>query len=110
MNTNRIWKRAVGTVKKSTETSCLEWFFRNVRQVCDGGFGCRTKYLLTDDSETLIPNFKSSLQILGAPQPTLSRLIVRIRSRVSSEHEAASALHVEPSKSSTNGNLDGANL
>src|SRR5215467_1658381 len=61
----------------------FEWFFRNVRQVCDGGFGCRTMYLLTEDSEIWIPSLRSSLWILGAPQPTLSRLRVRMRSRVS---------------------------
>ena len=40
-------------------------------------------YLLTEDSEIWIPSFNSSLWILGAPQPTLSRLRVRISSRVS---------------------------
>jgi hypothetical protein len=43
MNTNSIWQSAVGTVKKSVETSCFEWFFRKVRHVCDGGFGCAAK-------------------------------------------------------------------
>src|SRR5215471_17028009 len=83
MKTYKTWKSAVGTVKKSMETSCFEWFFRNVRQVCDGGFGCRTMYLLTEDSEIWIPSLRSSLWILGAPLPTLSRLRVRMRSRVS---------------------------
>src|SRR5215471_797169 len=83
IKTKRTWKSAVGTVKKSMETSCFEWFFRNVRQVCDGGFGCRTMYLLTEDSEIWSPSLRNSLWILGAPQPKLSRLRVRMRSRVS---------------------------
>src|SRR5215831_13889916 len=41
-------------------------------------------YLLIVDSESLIPSFKSSLWILGGPQPTLSRLKVRMSFRVSS--------------------------
>ena len=38
----------VGTMKKPTETNCLVWFLRKVRQVCDGGLRCRTRYLATD--------------------------------------------------------------
>ena len=48
-------------------------------------FGCRTMYLVTEDSETSIPSLRSSLWILGAPHRTLSRLMVRISSRVSFE-------------------------
>ena len=58
----------VGTVKKSMETNCFEWFVRNVRHVCDGGFECRTMYLLIDDSETSMPSFRSSLRIRGSPR------------------------------------------
>src|SRR5882724_806774 len=40
-------------------------------------------YLATEASETFIPSLRSSLWILGAPHNTLSRLMVRISSRVS---------------------------
>jgi len=70
-------------VKKSTEASWVAWLFRNVRHVCDGGFGCRIMYLETEALEILMPSLRSSLWILGVPQPTLSRLRVRISSRVS---------------------------
>src|SRR5438093_13531664 len=56
---------------------------KNVRQVCDGGFRCRTMYLATEASEIWIPSLRSSLRILGAPQIELFRLRVRINSRVS---------------------------
>ncbi len=39
----------VGTTKKSTDTNCLTWFSRNVRQVCEGGFRGLTTYLETVD-------------------------------------------------------------
>ena len=29
------------------ETNCLTWFSRKVRQVCEGGFRCRTMYFAT---------------------------------------------------------------
>jgi hypothetical protein len=29
MKTNKIWNSAVGTVKKSTDADCAEWFFKN---------------------------------------------------------------------------------
>ena len=35
---NSTWNRAVGTVKKSIETSSPMWLSRKLRQVCDGGF------------------------------------------------------------------------
>src|SRR5439155_26440929 len=74
---------AVGTVKKSTEANCAARFLKNVRQVCDGGFRCRTMYLATEASEIWIPSLRSSLRILGAPQIELFRLRVRINPRVS---------------------------
>jgi hypothetical protein len=37
----------VGTVKKSTETMDFTWLSRKVRQVCEGGWWRRFKYLLT---------------------------------------------------------------
>lgn len=36
--TYRARKLTVGTVKKSTATRSLMWLFRNVCQVCEGGF------------------------------------------------------------------------
>ena len=56
-----------------------------VRHVCDGGFRCRTMYLATVAREILMPSFRSSLWIRGAPQSMFIRLMVRIRSRVSFE-------------------------
>jgi len=35
----RIRNVAVGTTKKSTEARSATWFWRKVRQVCEGGFG-----------------------------------------------------------------------
>jgi hypothetical protein len=49
------------------------------------GFRCRTMYLATVAREILIPSFRSSLWIRGAPQSTFIRLMVWIRSRVSFE-------------------------
>jgi hypothetical protein len=37
----------VGTTKKSAATKFLAWFLRKVRQVWEGGFGCRIMYLAT---------------------------------------------------------------
>src|SRR5438093_4105309 len=56
---------------------------KKVRQVCDGGFRCRTMYLATEASEIWIPSLRSSLRVLGAPQIELFRLRVRINSRLS---------------------------
>ena len=47
MNTNRSRNVAVGTTKKSIDARQPTWFRRNVRQVCNGGFGCRIMYLET---------------------------------------------------------------
>jgi hypothetical protein len=54
------WKRIVGTVKKSTETIVLTWLSRKVRQVWEGGLGCRTMYLATLVSPMVILNLSSS--------------------------------------------------
>ena len=51
---------AAGTTKKSAETRSLTWFAKNVRQVCEGGLLCRTNYLATVVSETLMPSLPSS--------------------------------------------------
>jgi hypothetical protein len=57
--TYKIWNR-MGTVKKSTETKLLTWLLRQVRQVCEGGFRRRTRYVLTLVSPMLMPSFRSS--------------------------------------------------
>src|SRR3954447_5646668 len=59
------------------------WFSRNVRHDCDGGRRMRTRYLMTLLSAIWIPSFSSSPWMRGAPQVGFSRLIRRIRSRVS---------------------------
>src|SRR5450755_2956297 len=84
-NTYRTWKRMVGTVKKSTETSCWMWLSRNVRHVWLGDFRGRTIYLLTLVSPISIPSLSNSPWMRGAPQSGLARLMVRIRSRTSCE-------------------------
>jgi hypothetical protein len=57
--TKRTRNLAVGTVKKSTETMSCAWFFRNVRQVCDGGFRRRGMYFETAAWLISIPSFCS---------------------------------------------------
>src|SRR4029450_7718603 len=57
-----------GALKKSTDTKLWTWFSRKVRQVCDGGFRLRTRYLLTLVSPISIPSFSSSPSMRGAPQ------------------------------------------
>ena len=37
----------VSTTKKSMAAISLAWFFKNVRQVCDGGLRARDLYLRT---------------------------------------------------------------
>ena len=53
-------KVAVGTTKKSTETRSKTWFWRNVRQVCEGGFGRRGMRRATVRCETSKPSLSSS--------------------------------------------------
>ena len=71
----------VGTTRKSTETICAEWFFRNVFQRClvvlGAFFGM---YRSTVDSEISNPSFKSSPWIRGAPQRGFWFAIYLIRS------------------------------
>ena len=70
----------VGTTRKSTETICAEWFFRNVFQRClvvlGSFFGM---YRSTEDSEISNPSFNSSPWIRGAPQRGLSLAICLIK-------------------------------
>src|SRR5215469_18839196 len=84
----------VGTVKKSTDAMLLRWFWRKLRQVCDGGFRRRTRYLLTLVSPTSIPSFSNSPWMRGAPQSGLSRLIWRINFLISWETGRSSGLPV----------------
>jgi len=63
----------------------LTWLSRNVRQVCEGGLRRRTMYLATVVSLISMPSLSNSPWMWGAPQSTFSRLILRIRSRISQE-------------------------
>ena len=46
-DTNSKRNVAVGTTKKSTETSSLTWLLKKVRHVWEGGGRCRAMYLVT---------------------------------------------------------------
>src|ERR1700730_9396900 len=61
--TYRIWKRTVGTVKKSAETKSLTWFSRNVRHVCEEGFRPRAMYLLTLERFPLVRSTPSVVRL-----------------------------------------------
>jgi hypothetical protein len=52
--TNRSRTAMVGTTEKSAETKLCMWFFRNVRQFCDGGLRCRIRYLGTVFENALV--------------------------------------------------------
>ena len=56
----RTRKVAVGTTKKSTETRSARWFWRNVRQVCEGGFERRGMSRASVRGETSRPSVRSS--------------------------------------------------
>ena len=45
---------------------------RNVRQVGDGGLGCRAMYVASEAWEISMPSFRSSLWIRGAPKRIIS--------------------------------------
>ena len=77
-NTNRSRNVAVGTTKKSMDARQPTWFRRNVRQVCDGGFGCRIMYLETVAWLISIPSLRSSPWMRGAPHNGFSRVMRRI--------------------------------
>ncbi len=74
---------AVCETKKSMDAGQFAWSRKNVRHVCDGGFGRRVMYLETVASEILMPSFMSSPRTRGAPQRGFSRLKRRIGSRTS---------------------------
>src|SRR6266404_6083152 len=67
----------VGTTKKSTETRSKTWFWRNVRQVCEGGFGRRGMSRATVRCETSKPSLSSSPWMRGAPQRGFASAMVR---------------------------------
>src|ERR1700730_1856577 len=67
----------------STATMSVMWFCRKVRQVGEGYLGRHGMYLPTVAWLTSTPSLSSSPWIRGAPQSGLTRLIWRIRSRVS---------------------------
>ena len=73
----------VGITKKSTDTNCLRWFSRNVRQVYEEGFRGLTMYLETVDWDTSMPSLSSSACIRGAPQVGLETHIFRMSSLTS---------------------------
>src|SRR5262245_49371690 len=62
-NTRKV---AVGTVRKSIETSSQKWLSRNVRQVCDGGFLFFVISRETVLSEISIPSLSDSSWMRGA--------------------------------------------
>src|SRR5262245_27620404 len=76
----------VGTVKKSRATITSRWFWRKVSQRLPGSprRRRRRRYLATVRSQTAKPSLSISPWILGAPQPTFSSAIRRMRERISS--------------------------
>ena len=89
--TNRTRNVIVRTTKKSAETKVCLWFFRKVRQCCDGGFRCRTMYFASVACDTCRPSFNSSPAMRGAPQPWLARLIRRSSSATSPDTDGRPA-------------------
>ena len=45
---------------KEVDAICFMWFFKNGRQVCDGGLRFRRRYFPTVDRATSIPSLSSS--------------------------------------------------
>ena len=82
-NTYSARKVAVGTTKKSIAAARGRWLARNVPQVCEGGGNRRGMRRDTVASLTTKPSLRSSPWMRGAPQPTLSRAISRMRVRIS---------------------------
>lgn len=74
---------AVGTVKKSIDTSSPMWLSRNALQFCDGGFVLLGIHRDTVRCEMSIPSFSSFPCILGLPQSGLADAIFRIKSLIS---------------------------
>ena len=82
-STNSSRNVTVGTTNRSAATIWLAWVVRKVRQVCDGGRGCRRMYFATVDWLTVMPNFCSSPWMRGAPQSGFAVDSSRIRARTS---------------------------
>jgi hypothetical protein len=72
------------------------------------GFRCRTMYLATVAREILIPSFRSSLWIRGAPKARSSDSWSGSDREFPSRHRVVQSGHDESSKSRTDGILDGA--
>jgi len=83
MRTNRTRNVAVGTVKKSIDTSSPTRLSGNALRFCDGGLLLLGIQRDTVRSEMSIPSFKSSPCTLGAPHNGLDFAILRISSRIS---------------------------
>ena len=79
------WNVSVGTVKKSKAAITSRWFCKKANQRCPGSPRprIRRRYRATVRSEIWKPSFCSSPWIFGAPQPTFSSAIRRMRSRIS---------------------------
>jgi hypothetical protein len=71
-NTRSTLSVAVGTTKKSIETSSWTCWSRNVRHVAEGGLRRRGWYVSTVDFATWIPSLRSSATIRGEPQVGLA--------------------------------------
>jgi hypothetical protein len=74
---------AVGTTRQLIGAARGRWLARNVFQVCEGGWNRRAMRRDTVASLTTKPSLSSSPWMRGAPQPTLSRAISRMRVRIS---------------------------
>src|SRR2546430_5707024 len=83
MNTNSIWKVAVGTVKKSHATISATWLFKKAFHVGDGGLRTRGRYFSTVDLATLMPSLRSSPTMRGDPHIGFERHMSRMRLRTS---------------------------
>src|SRR5437588_6613219 len=81
-------KLTVGATKKSTETRSATWFWRKVRQVCEGGFARRGTSRPTVRCEMLRPSLRSSPWMRGAPV-VCQNSIVALDERLASSEAGA---------------------
>src|SRR5438105_12726718 len=70
-------KRHRGHYEQVDETRSATWFWRKVRQVCEGGFARRGMSRPTVRCEILRPSLRSSPWMRGAAQRGLARAMVR---------------------------------
>ena len=70
----------VGTTKKSRAAIAPAWFWRKVRQLCEGGRPDLGRYFRIVAVEASRPSFASSSRIRGLPQVGLTAHIRRISS------------------------------